>query len=117
MRSHDQYNTTIYGHHDRYRGISGDRHVVMVSEVDLAELGFVDGDVVDVVSDVAGVERRASGYRLIAYPTPIGCVAGYYPELNVLLPLDHHGPNAQTPAAKAIPVRLLREPADSPTFP
>ena len=108
IRSHDQYNTTIYGHDDRYRGISGDRHVVMVSAIDLAELGFVDGDVVDVISEMDGVERRASGYRLVAYPTPVGCVAGYYPELNVLLPLDHHGRDAQTPAAKAIPVRLLR---------
>ena len=108
IRSHDQYNTTIYGHDDRYRGISGDRHVVMVSEVDLAELGFVDGEVVDVVCDMAGVERRAPKYRLIAYPTPAGCAAGYFPELNVLLPLDHHGLNAQTPAAKAIPIRLVR---------
>ena len=114
IRSHDQYNTTIYGHHDRYRGISGDRHVVMVSETDLAELGFVDGDVVDVVSAVDGVERRVSGYRLIAYPTPIGCVAGYFPELNMLLPLDHHGSDAQTPAAKSIPVRLLRSTVSAP---
>ena len=75
---------------------------------DLATIRSHDRDVVDVVSEMAGVERRATGYRLIACPTPVGCVAGYFPELNVLLPLDHHGHNAQTPAAKAIPIRLLR---------
>jgi molybdopterin-dependent oxidoreductase alpha subunit len=108
LRSHDQYNTTIYGHDDRYRGLSGDRHVIMVSERDLTALELVDGEVVDVVCELGGIERRASGYRLVTYPTPVGCAAGYYPELNVLLPLDHHGADAQTPAAKAIPVRLIR---------
>lgn len=108
LRSHDQYNTTIYGHDDRYRGLKGDRHVLMVSETDLSTRGFVEGEIVDVVSEFGGVERWVRGYRLVTYPTPIGCVAGYYPELNVLLPLDHHGADAQTPAAKSIPIRLVR---------
>jgi molybdopterin-dependent oxidoreductase alpha subunit len=108
LRSHDQYNTTIYGHHDRYRGISGDRHVIMINPDDITRLGHTDGDRVDIVSTLAGPERRARGYRIIAYPTPVGCAAAYYPEANVLLALDHHGPDAQTPAAKAIPIRLER---------
>jgi formate dehydrogenase major subunit len=106
LRSHDQYNTTIYGHDDRYRGISGDRHIIMLNPTDIASLGLVNGQVVDVVSVISEHERRATGYRIVAYPTPPGTAAGYYPELNVLIPLDHHGPDAQTPAAKAIPVRL-----------
>ncbi len=108
LRSHDQYNTTIYGHHDRYRGISGDRHVIMLNPADISRLGYADGDRVDIVSALAGPERRAPGYRVVAYPTPVGCAAAYYPETNVLIPLDHHGADAQTPAAKAIPIRLER---------
>jgi molybdopterin-dependent oxidoreductase alpha subunit len=108
LRSHDQYNTTIYGHNDRYRGISGDRHIVMVNPADILELGFHDGDLVDIVSVFPDRERRVSGYRLVKYRTPVGSAAAYYPEANVLIPLDHHGADAQTPAAKAIPIRLER---------
>jgi molybdopterin-dependent oxidoreductase alpha subunit len=108
LRSHDQYNTTIYGHDDRYRGISGDRHIIMINPTDITRLGHIDGDRVDIVSMLAGPERRARGYRIVAYPTPPGCAAAYYPETNVLIALDHHGPDAQTPAAKAIPIRLER---------
>jgi molybdopterin-dependent oxidoreductase alpha subunit len=106
LRSHDQYNTTIYGHDDRYRGISGDRHVIMVNPADITGLGYRDGDVVDVISVFADCERRVCGYRIVGYPTPVGSAAAYYPEANVLIPLDHHGADAQTPAAKAIPIRL-----------
>ncbi len=108
LRSHDQYNTTVYGHHDRYRGISGDRHVVMVNPADIDRLGVRDGDLVDLVGLLPGPERRVSGYRIVSYPTPVGCAAAYYPEANVLIPLDHHGADAQTPAAKAVPIRLER---------
>lgn len=111
LRSHDQYNTTIYGHHDRYRGITGDRHIIMLNPLDIERLGYADGDRVDIVSTLAGPERRAQGYRIVAYPTPIGCAAAYYPETNVLVSLDHHGPDAQTPAAKAVPIRLERSSA------
>jgi formate dehydrogenase major subunit len=112
LRSHDQYNTTIYGHDDRYRGLSGDRHIIMLNRHDIDELGFHDGDIVDIVSLLVGIERRANAYRIVEYPTPPGCAAAYYPETNVLIALDHHGVDAQTPAAKAIPIRL--EPASSP---
>ena len=106
LRSHDQYNTTIYGHDDRYRGISGDRHIIMMNPSDIADLGLDDGDLVDIISLLAGPERRVRGYRIVSYPTPPGSAAAYYPEANVLLSLDHHGPYAQTPSAKSIPIRL-----------
>jgi len=106
LRSHDQYNTTVYGHHDRYRGIAGDRHIIMVNPADIARLGLADGQTVDLVSLLVGPDRRAGGYRIVAYPTPLGCAAAYYPETNVLIALDHHGPHVRTPAAKAVPIRL-----------
>jgi len=106
LRSHDQYNTSIYGHDDRYRGISGDRHIIMVNPADISRLGFADGDLVDIISTFTDHDRTVHGYRIIAYPTPLGCAAAYYPETNVLIALGHHGTDAQTPAAKAIPIRL-----------
>lgn len=108
LRSHDQYNTTIYGFDDRYRGISGNRHVIMVNADDIAELGFADGDLVDIISVFSDRERRATGYRIIEYPTPRGSAAAYYPETNVLVALDHQSPEAGTPASKAVPIRLER---------
>ena len=106
LRSHDQYNTTIYGFDDRYRGLSGNRRIVMVNPDDIADLGLRDGDRVDLVSVFSDRERRATDYRVVAYPTPRGCAAAYYPETNVLIPLDHQSPEAGTPASKAVPIRL-----------
>ncbi len=106
LRSHDQYNTTIYGFDDRYRGISGNRHVIMVNAADIAELGFHDGDLVDIISVFPDRERRVRGYQLIGYPTPRGSAAAYYPETNVLVALDHQSAEAGTPASKSIPIRL-----------
>ncbi len=119
LRSHDQYNTTIYGHHDRYRAISGDRRVIMMNPDDVADRGLEDADIVDIVSLLPGPERRAAGYRIIAYPTPRGCAAAYFPETNVLMSLDHCGPESQTPAFKAVPIRVERATAaaDEPTRP
>ena len=109
LRSHDQFNTTIYGNDDRYRGIKKGRHVVFVNAQDLAELGFVDGDRVDVHSEFRdGVDRMLRGYRLVEYPTPRGCAAAYYPEANVLVPLDSVAERSNTPVSKAVLVRLER---------
>ena len=109
LRSHDQFNTTIYGNDDRYRGIKKGRHVVFVNVHDLAELGFADGDIVDVHSEFRdGVDRMLSGYRLVEYPTPRGCAAAYYPEANVLVPLDSVAERSNTPVSKAVLVRLER---------
>jgi len=108
IRSHDQFNTTIYGHDDRYRGIHGTRKVVLVNPADLNRMGFRHGDVVTVVSEFEGQERRAEGFRLETYPTALGCAAAYYPETNVLLAADHVARRSNTPVAKSLVVRFER---------
>ncbi|MFB7980743.1 FdhF/YdeP family oxidoreductase [Streptomyces vinaceus] len=110
LRSHDQYNTTIYGLDDRYRGVTGGRRVVMVNPEDAAELGLADGSYTDLVGEWNdGVERRAPGFRVVHYPTARGCAAAYYPETNVLVPLDSTADVSNTPASKSVVVRF--EPA------
>ncbi|WP_127820014.1 FdhF/YdeP family oxidoreductase [Microbacterium sp. CPCC 204701] len=113
IRSHDQYNTTIYGKDDRYRGIHGGRRVVLVNPKDIVALGFADGEVVDLVSewrrpDGAFEERRAEEFRVVAYRTPRGNAAAYYPETNVLVPLDSVADVSGTPTSKSVVVRLER---------
>jgi molybdopterin-dependent oxidoreductase alpha subunit len=107
VRSHDQYNTTIYGLDDRYRGIKDGRRVVFVHERDLAHLGWRDGDVVDLVNDSGGTERRARGFRLVAYPVAPGTCAAYFPEANVLVPLDSTAETSNTPTSKSVVVQLV----------
>ncbi|MCW7539941.1 FdhF/YdeP family oxidoreductase [Aquabacterium sp. A7-Y] len=107
VRAHDQYNTTVYGLDDRYRGVFGQRRVVFIHREDLAELGHAEGDRVDLVSVFDdGQERTAHGFRLVPYDIPRGCLASYYPETNVLVPLASHAEGARTPASKSIPVVL-----------
>ncbi|WP_327252178.1 FdhF/YdeP family oxidoreductase [Streptomyces sp. NBC_01244] len=107
LRSHDQYNTTIYGLDDRYRGITGGRRVVMVNPEDAAEIGLPDGSYTDLVGEWRdGVERRAPGFRVVHYPTARGCAAAYYPETNVLVPLDSTADTSNTPASKSVVVRF-----------
>ena len=110
VRSHDQFNTTVYGLDDRYRGIEGGRRVVFVNEADLAERGLRDADMVDLVSVWSDGERRASGFRAVSYPTPRGCAAAYFPEANVLVPLDSTAITSNTPTSKSIVIRLERAP-------
>ncbi|MCI3225230.1 FdhF/YdeP family oxidoreductase [Streptomyces sp. NP-1717] len=110
LRSHDQYNTTIYGLDDRYRGIKGGRRVVLVNADDARELGLADGSYTDLVSEWRdGVERRARGFRVVHYPTARGCAAAYYPETNVLVPLDSTADTSNTPASKSVVVRFERQ--------
>jgi molybdopterin-dependent oxidoreductase alpha subunit len=109
VRSHDQYNTTIYGLDDRYRGVHGGRRVVFVHPDDLTALGIEDGEIVDIVSEWAdGVQRRARRFRAVGYPTARGCAATYFPEANVLVPLDSTAEGSQTPTSKQVIVRLER---------
>jgi molybdopterin-dependent oxidoreductase alpha subunit len=114
MRSHDQYNTTVYGLDDRYRGVKGGRRVLFINATDLVRLGYNAGDRVDLVSewcapDGSVEERRAKDFRLVAYPTPVGNTAAYYPETNLLVPLDHVARGSNTPVSKAITIRLERQ--------
>jgi molybdopterin-dependent oxidoreductase alpha subunit len=106
VRSHDQFNTTVYGLDDRYRGIKGGRRVVFVSPVDVRALGFANGELVDLVSVSADGERRAEAFRIVEYDTPPGCVAAYFPEANVLVSLGDTAETSNTPASKSVIVRL-----------
>ena len=107
LRSHDQFNTTVYGNDDRYRGIRGGRRVVMVNPEDLLGLGIGDGEVVDLVSEFSdGVERRAPGFRVVSFDTARGCAAAYFPETNVLVPLDSTADGSNTPTSKSVVIRL-----------
>ncbi|CAM5370242.1 Formate dehydrogenase OS=Streptomyces aurantiogriseus OX=66870 GN=GCM10010251_42240 PE=3 SV=1 [Streptomyces aurantiogriseus] len=113
LRSHDQYNTTIYGLDDRYRGIRNGRRVVLVNPEDARNLHLADGSYVDLVSEWKdGVERRAPGFRVVLYPTSRGCAAAYYPETNVLVPLDSTADTSNTPASKSVVVRLEQSATD-----
>ncbi|MFJ8695237.1 FdhF/YdeP family oxidoreductase [Streptomyces roseolilacinus] len=113
LRSHDQYNTTVYGLDDRYRGIKGGRRVVLVHPDDARERGLADGSYADLVGEwTDGVERRAPGFRVVHYPTARGCAAAYYPETNVLVPLDATADVSNTPASKSVVIRLEQSPAD-----
>ncbi|RPK52815.1 Formate dehydrogenase H [Streptomyces sp. ADI92-24] len=107
LRSHDQYNTTIYGLDDRYRGIKGGRRVVLVNPDDAAALGLTDGAHADLVSEWKdGTQRRAPGFRIVHYPTARGCAAAYYPETNVLVPLGSTADTSNTPASKSVVIRF-----------
>jgi len=107
VRSHDQFNTTIYSNSDRYRGVYNDRMVLFMNAGDRAARGLESGCTIalETISD-DGIERRVDGLTVLDYPMPRGSVAGYFPELNPLLPLQHHDQISGTPAAKAIPVRV-----------
>jgi molybdopterin-dependent oxidoreductase alpha subunit len=106
LRSHDQFNTTIYELNDRYRGVHGRRDILFVNAADLQERGLADGAIVDVTSHHAGIERKVRGLTVVAYEQPRGCVAGYFPELNVLVPLEQNARESHTPSSKSIVVTL-----------
>ncbi|BBZ32731.1 FdhF/YdeP family oxidoreductase [Mycolicibacterium confluentis] len=106
LRSHDQYNTTIYGLDDRYRGVKGGRRVVFVNPADIEALGLADGARVDLISEFDGEERVAKDFLVVPYSTPAGNAAAYYPETNPLVPLDHTAARSNTPVSKAVVIRL-----------
>jgi molybdopterin-dependent oxidoreductase alpha subunit len=106
VRSNDQFNTTIYGFDDRFRGVHGTRQVLLMCAQDIERLGFHEGDRVTVSTVATDIQREVRDLRVTPYDIPAGCVAGYYPECNPLIPLWHHAIGSQVPAAKAIPVRI-----------
>jgi len=108
VRSHDQFNTTIYSYSDRYRGVYNDRMILFMNADDRIARGLEKGATVALETiSTDGVGRRVDALTIIDYPMPRGAVAGYYPELNPLLPLDHYDRMSGTPAAKSIPVRVV----------
>jgi len=102
MRSHDQFNTTIYGLDDRYRGIFNGRRVVFLNAEDMAEAGLQQGQLVDLTSHFGGVERRAPHFLVAPYPIPRRCAATYFPEANVLVPIDSVADRSNTPASRSV---------------
>ena len=109
LRSNDQFNTTVYGYHDRFRGVQGTRDVLFISPADMAAAGLAEGDIVGLATDHKdGIPRRLDGLRVHAYALPRGCIGAYYPEANVLMPVSHHAEQSFVPAAKSVPVRIVR---------
>jgi anaerobic selenocysteine-containing dehydrogenase len=107
IRSHDQYNTTIYGLDDRYRGVRGERRVVFVHPEDIGELGLAEGQRVDLVSEHGDRERIARQFILVPFDIPRGCAATYFPEANVLVPLESRAAKSNTPASKSVVIRIV----------
>ncbi|WP_404338469.1 FdhF/YdeP family oxidoreductase [Sphingomonas sp. MMS12-HWE2-04] len=107
LRSNDQFNTTIYGYHDRFRGVRGTRDVLFVNAADMAEAGLHEGQIVALESDAGdNIHRRLGGLIVTPYDIPRGCLGAYYPEANVLIPVGHHAEESFVPAAKSVPVRI-----------
>jgi anaerobic selenocysteine-containing dehydrogenase len=106
LRSHDQYNTTIYGNDDRYRGIEGGRRIVLMNEADMRAAGIAPQTRVDLHSDFGGQRRSAYRFLAVPYPIPARCVATYFPEANVLVPLNHFARGSFTPVSKNVIVTI-----------
>jgi molybdopterin-dependent oxidoreductase alpha subunit len=106
IRSHDQFNTTIYGETDRYRGISGGRRVIFLNEADMARLGLTANQWVDIIGHYEGETRRAARFRVVPYPIPPRCAAAYYPETNVLVSVRSVADGSNQPASKSIIITL-----------
>ena len=108
IRSHNQFNTTIYDNSDRYRGIDGNRRVIFLNPADIERLGFTERDVVDITSHFEDGERHAYRFVVVPYPIPMGCAAAYFPEANPLVPLDSIADKSQTPTSKSLVVTIKR---------
>ena len=105
LRSNDQFNTTIYGYDDRFRGIKGTRMVVLMNTRDIAAFGLAEGEEVSLAAHASdGIAREVGGFRIHGYDVPQGCIGAYYPECNPLIPLGHHAERSKVPAAKSVPV-------------
>jgi molybdopterin-dependent oxidoreductase alpha subunit len=108
IRSHDQFNTTIYGLNDRYRGIYNGRRVILLNEEDVRSQGLASGDIVDIYNDHGGVQRVAHRFIVVPYPIPRGCAATYFPETNVLVPIDSVADKSNTPVSKLVMINLRK---------
>ena len=106
IRSHDQFNTTIYGLDDRYRGIYNERRVILMNQSDMKDRGLSQGDVVDLYNDFGGVERVARKFIIVPYPIPQNCTATYFPETNVLVPLQSVADKSNTPTSKMVIIKI-----------
>ncbi len=110
IRSHDQFNTHIYGLDDRYRGVYNGRRVIFMHADDVREAGLQQGQLVDLTSHFEGEERYAKHFMVTPYDIPRGCTATYYPETNVLVPINSSADRANTPASKFIVISVAASP-------
>jgi anaerobic selenocysteine-containing dehydrogenase len=108
IRSHDQFNTTIYGYEDRYRGIHNERRVIFMNEKDIKKAGFKAGDKVDLYNYHGGKERSAKLFVIVPYNIPEGNTATYYPETNVLVPIDTVAKKSNTPTSKMVIIKIKK---------
>jgi anaerobic selenocysteine-containing dehydrogenase len=111
IRSHDQFNTVVYGLDDRYRGVYGGRRVIFMNREDMAEAGFAEGDLVDLTSHFEGEERRAEHWMVVPYPIPRRSTATYFPEGNVLVPVRSVAAVSNTPTSKSVEISIAKSPA------
>ena len=108
IRTHDQFNTTVYGMHDRYRGIHNERRVILMHADDIRERGLKAGVVVDLTGHFEGEVRHAPRFVVVEYDVPRGCCATYFPETNVLVPLDSTAERSGTPTSKYVRITVAR---------
>ncbi len=106
IRSHDQYNTTIYGLNDRYRGIKNERRVVLLHPADMQKLNIKEKEIVNLVGEFNGVKRIAEKFHALPFNIPLGCAATYFPETNCLVPIDSYADKSKTPVSKFIEIRI-----------
>jgi anaerobic selenocysteine-containing dehydrogenase len=108
IRSHDQFNTTIYGLDDRYRGIYNERRVIMMNQADMNARQLKQGGIVDLINDADGRERVAHQFIVVPYPIPKGCTATYFPETNVLVPINDVADKSNTPVSKGVVIKIKK---------
>ena len=108
IRSHDQFNTTIYGLDDRYRGVTNERRVIFMNEHDMQRLELESKDVVDIFNFDGGIERVARQFVVVPFPIPQGCTATYFPETNVLVPITNTADKSNTPVSKLVLVKVRK---------
>jgi anaerobic selenocysteine-containing dehydrogenase len=113
IRSHDQYNTTIYGLDDRYRGIQNERRVVLMHPQDMKNAGFKNKEVVHLISHYQGETRQVDNFRLVAYDITPGCIGTYFPETNALVPLTSRDAAVKIPSSKFVEVEVIRTTIDA----
>lgn len=111
IRSHDQFNTTIYGLHDRYRGVYNERRVIFLSPQDMDRFQLSQRELVDLTSEYDGQVRRANTFHVVAYDIPAGSAAAYFPETNPLVPIHHFADESYTPISKSVRIRIHKKPA------
>ncbi|WP_405205451.1 FdhF/YdeP family oxidoreductase [Aquimarina sp. LLG6339-5] len=109
IRSHDQFNTTIYGMNDRYRGIFNERRVVLMNSDDIKEFGFIPLEIVDLTSTYDTITRKAENFKIISYNIPKGNIATYFPETNILVPHNHYADKSNTPISKSVVVKIVKK--------